>query len=243
MDAIADELDPRFAAVPAFAAGTGLRPEEWIALERRDLDRDNGVITVERVFSQGRLKPCAKTSRQRRRVPYASASRTRSMPSPLVWTRRSCSLPLEAATSTWRSSVTASGRLDFAPPAFPIDGYDLRHTYATWSLAAGVDPVHAFATDGNFARDDRCHLRAPSAGRRRAGARSPQRLGSCGSTVGSVVVDCPQPSHRIKRRDETRVFESRKPIPASRMALIMGASYRPLCGPFSPGSRRTVFVR
>jgi hypothetical protein len=39
------------------------------------------------------------------------------------------------------------------------------------------------------------------------------------------------------------VFESRKPIPASRMALIMGASYRPLCGPFSPGSRRTVFVR
>ena len=67
--AISVELDPRFAAIPVFAAGTGLRPEEWIALERRDLDREAGVITVERVFSQRRLKPCGKTSRQRRRVP------------------------------------------------------------------------------------------------------------------------------------------------------------------------------
>jgi hypothetical protein len=31
MDAIAGELHPRFAAIPVFAVGTGLRPEEWIA--------------------------------------------------------------------------------------------------------------------------------------------------------------------------------------------------------------------
>src|SRR5439155_16397483 len=30
LEAVADELDPRYAAIPMFATGTGLRPEEWI---------------------------------------------------------------------------------------------------------------------------------------------------------------------------------------------------------------------
>ena len=69
VEALAAELDPRFSAIPIFAAGTGLRPEEWIALERRDVDRTARVVTVERVYSQRRLKQCGKSSRQRRRVP------------------------------------------------------------------------------------------------------------------------------------------------------------------------------
>jgi integrase len=77
MDAIAAELDPRFAPIPVFAAGTGLRPEEWIALERRDLDRVAGVVTVERVYSQGRLKPCAKTSKAAKARPAAPAGARR----------------------------------------------------------------------------------------------------------------------------------------------------------------------
>jgi len=69
VEAVAAEIDPRFAAIPVALVGTGLRPEELFALERRDLDLAAGVVSVERVFSQGRVKECKKSSRQRRRIP------------------------------------------------------------------------------------------------------------------------------------------------------------------------------
>jgi integrase len=100
IDAIADELSPAFAAIPVFAVGTGLRPEEWIALERRDVDRRAGVVTVERVYTQGHLKQCAKTKRQRRRVPVRQRVLDALEAVPRVSTRRSCSRPLGAATSS-----------------------------------------------------------------------------------------------------------------------------------------------
>ena len=39
----------RGAAIPLVLVGTGLRPEELFALERRDLDLEAGVLSVERV--------------------------------------------------------------------------------------------------------------------------------------------------------------------------------------------------
>ena len=137
---IAAELHPRFAAIRVFAPGTGLRPEKCIALERRDLDRAAGVVTVERVYSQRRLKPCAKSSRQRRRVPLRQRVLDVLDEIRRVLTRRSCfpaarggHIDLEKFRHRqWAPGLRAAGL-----PHRRI--YDLRHTYATWSLAAGVD--------------------------------------------------------------------------------------------------------
>jgi integrase len=139
IEAIVEELDPRFAAIPVFAAGTGLRPEEWLALERKDVDREAGIVTVERVYTQRRLKQCAKSSRQRRRVPLrqrvldALDAVPPRLDSPLLFpAARGGYIDLERwREREWKPALKAAGiqhrRI-----------YDMRHTYATWSIAAGI---------------------------------------------------------------------------------------------------------
>jgi integrase len=39
LEAIAEAIGPRYGPMILFAAATGLRPAEWIALEKRDIDR------------------------------------------------------------------------------------------------------------------------------------------------------------------------------------------------------------
>jgi hypothetical protein len=55
-------------ALVIFAAATGLRPGEWIALEQRDIDRAARVVYVRRAFPNGRIK-CPKTEGSIRAVP------------------------------------------------------------------------------------------------------------------------------------------------------------------------------
>ena len=45
IDAIAVEMGPRYGPLVLFAAQTGLRTNEWIALERRDIDRGRGLVS------------------------------------------------------------------------------------------------------------------------------------------------------------------------------------------------------
>jgi integrase len=51
-----------------FAAATGLRPGEWLALEHRDVDREAQVVYVRRIFRNGRIKT-PKTKASVRAVP------------------------------------------------------------------------------------------------------------------------------------------------------------------------------
>lgn len=56
-----------------FAAATGLRPGEWLALERRDIDCDEQVVYVRRTLRNGRLKT-PKTKVSVRAVPLQATA-------------------------------------------------------------------------------------------------------------------------------------------------------------------------
>jgi integrase len=68
LDAVVANLASRYRPMVIFAAATGLRPAEWLALETRDIDNEACVVYVRRSFTKGRLK-CTRTEASRRAVP------------------------------------------------------------------------------------------------------------------------------------------------------------------------------
>lgn len=119
-DAVVANLAPRYRPMVIFAAATGLRPAEWLALERRDVDREARVVYVRRSFTKGRLK-CTKN----RGEPTSSGRRkrsrsTRSNNSRRIRTARCFSRPSGAATSTYTTFGTASGRRHNVPPGLDL---------------------------------------------------------------------------------------------------------------------------
>jgi integrase len=122
-----------------FAAETGLRTNEWAALERRDVDRAGRAVTAQRRVSDGVLTPYPKTERSRRRVPLTQrALEALDRMPPRIETP----LQFPAAQGgyigldTWRNrewypALEAAGIAQRGP-------YHLRHTFATKALAPGV---------------------------------------------------------------------------------------------------------
>jgi integrase len=153
-----------------FAAATGLRPGEWLALERRDIDREAQVVYVRRTFRNGRIKT-PKTKASLRAVPLqaiALAALDELLPQ-----HPECPLLFPSATGgyfdlhnfrnrNWRPAQKAAR----ITPLRRV--YDLRHTFATFALRAGIstfDLSRYMGTSlamidrhyGHLARDGREH--------------------------------------------------------------------------------------
>src|SRR5207302_4015363 len=68
LEGLATAIGPRYGPMILFAAATGLRPAEWIGLEKRDVDREERLVYVRRSFTRGELK-FPKTEASMRAVP------------------------------------------------------------------------------------------------------------------------------------------------------------------------------
>jgi integrase len=139
LEALADAIGPRYGPMIIFAVATGLRPAEWIALEKRDLDRDGRVVYVRRSFTKGVLKR-PKTEASIRAVPLQARALealerlSASKESPLLFPgERGSYLDIHHFRPfQWRPAQLSAG----IDPLRRI--YDLRHTFATFALRAGI---------------------------------------------------------------------------------------------------------
>lgn len=157
LEAVAAKLPAQWAPIPLLVGLTGLRPEEFLALERRDVAGD--VVYVRRVFTDGRAKPYGKQSGSLRAVPLplraaeAVAALPARLDTPLLFPaergasgERYCGRcvgrggqPIRCQHLTlanWRrrewADALAAAKLPYRSP------YSLRHSYAAFAIAAGV---------------------------------------------------------------------------------------------------------
>jgi integrase len=131
-----DELGP-YGPLVIFCVGTGVRPEEAFGADWSAVDLRGGVLTVHKAFAKGRLKTYGETERSRRRIPLRAK------------------VVASLQTLPHRDGIVfpsaGGGRIDINNfrsrewvPALAAAGlphrriYDMRHTFATWSLAAGM---------------------------------------------------------------------------------------------------------
>jgi integrase len=147
LDAVAANLAPRYRPMVIFAAATGLRPAEWLALEWRDIDVEARVVYVHRSFTKGRLK-CPKTEASRRAVLLqtialdAIEQQPSSRQSALVFpAERGGYLDLHNFRNReWKPAQVAAG----TEPLRRV--YDLRHTFATLRSVPASPPSTSPAT-------------------------------------------------------------------------------------------------
>lgn len=136
--AVAAEMPAQFRAIPVFACLTGLRVEEWLALERADV-RD-GAVYVNKRWTDRTFKPGTKNGDPERIVPLhpLAAEVLRQHPTrldtKLLFPRENGGYLNYAhwAETVWKDAFAASG-VPFRRPK------DTRHTFASWQLAGNCN--------------------------------------------------------------------------------------------------------
>jgi integrase len=155
------ELGPKYGPMIRFAAATGLRPEEWVAVERQDIDRASRTLRVVRTHVEGRTKSYGKTSGSVREVPLSSTALAAldEVPARLD-TRLVFPGPRGAHVNLrnfrrreWHPALEGAGI-----PSRRI--YDLRSTFASQALAAGVSMFELARIMGTSVRMIEAHYGA-----------------------------------------------------------------------------------
>jgi integrase len=153
VEAVAAELDPRYQALPIVAAGCGLRPEEVFGLHRADVDRAAGVLHVRRRFTGGMVKPGTKTVPERavplrQRVLQALDTLPPRIDTPILFPApRGGYIDIERFRHReWTPALRAAGvehrRIN-----------DMRHTFATWAIEAGMQTSYLATIMGTSIRE------------------------------------------------------------------------------------------
>jgi integrase len=139
VEAIAAELPGTLTLLPLLGAGCGLRPGELLGLDWRAIDLECGAVHVRASAVDGELRSGLKTRRSRRVVPLRRRLLERlgalDRPAAGLVFATAAGRPLDLRSlrrRAWRPALERAG------VAHPHRIYDLRHTYATWSLRAGV---------------------------------------------------------------------------------------------------------
>jgi integrase len=111
--------------------------DEAFGADWTDVDLQTGVFTVRKAFAKGRMKTYAKTERSRRRVPLRAKVLDALARLPyrdgIVF----------SASGGGRINIDNFRSREWVPALRAADLshrriYDMRHTFATWSLAAGM---------------------------------------------------------------------------------------------------------
>jgi integrase len=156
LQALEAELGPALGPVVPFAAATGLRPSEWAALERRHVDRDRRLLTVAGTKTSGSRREVPLTLRALEALDRVPAR----LDSPLIFpAERGGRINLD----NWRRRAWAPG-VEAAGVARPARLYDLRSTFASRALAAGVAPFELARIMGTSVRMIERHYGALIAG-------------------------------------------------------------------------------
>jgi integrase len=137
---LAARLGPVYGPMILFGAATGLRPAELLAVEHGDIDRRRRIVHIRRAYANGKVKP-PKTKRSRRAVPLQAIALEAldqlqaHDSSPLLFPNaRGGYLNIRNFNRRhWNPAQKGAG---MGPPR---DLYDLRHTYATFAIDAGVN--------------------------------------------------------------------------------------------------------